>query len=143
MKLSDLSLLLLRLSISYLWLSAGISKLLNPQFITTFPNILEGFVKSTPYDFYSTFLKQYIVPNSSIFAQLTVWGEVLTGVAFFLGFPLILATIAGIFMNLNYYFVANSAPSQFVNIILIFSQFAAYANGAGNIWGLSAKFGKK
>ena len=143
MKLNDISLLFLRLSISYIWLSAGLSKLFNPQFINTFPSTLSGFAKNSPFHFYSAFLNQYIMPNSQVFAQLTVWGEILTGTAFLLGFPMVVAAIIGIFMNLNYYFVATSIPSQFVNIILIFSQFAAYANGAGSIWGLSARIGKK
>lgn len=143
MRLNELSLFLLRLSISYIWLTAGISKLFNKQFISTFPSTLEAFQKNTPFSFYSEFLAKYIMPNSEIFAQLTIGGEILTGIAFLLGFPMIIATVAGIFMNINYYLVANTAPSQFVNIILIFSQLAAYANGAGNIWGLSAKIGKK
>ena len=143
MKLNELSLLLLRLSISYIWLTAGLSKLFNPQFINTFLGTLTGFAKNSPFSFYSGFLHQYIMPHSYVFAQLTIWGEVLTGVAFLLGFPLTLAALVGIFMNINYYCVATSAPSQFLNIILIFSQFAAYANGAGGFWGLSAKIGKK
>ena len=143
MKLKEISLLFLRLAISYVWLSAGLSKLFNPAFINTFPLTLENFAKNSPYHFYSSFLNQYIVPHEQIFAQLTVWGEILTGIAFLIGFPMFIATVVGIFMNLNYYFVATSAPSEFVNVILIFSQFAAYANGAGNAWGISAKIGKK
>ena len=143
MNLNKISLLLLRLCISYIWLTAGLSKLFNPQFINTFPNTLVGFAKSSPFSFYSNFLHQYIIPNVQIFAQLTVWGEILTGTAFLLGFPMAVCAAVGIFMNLNYYFVANTTPSQFVNILMIFSQFTAYANGAGEIWGLSAKVNKK
>jgi len=143
MKLKELSLLLLRLAISYVWLSAGFSKLFNPQFINTFPATLENFAKNTHYDFYNSFLNQYVIPHQQIFAQLTVWGELLTGFAFLLGFPMVIAAIVGIFMNLNYYFVAISAPSEFLNVLMIFSQFAAYANGAQDVWGLSTKLGKK
>ena len=143
MKLSNFSLLLLRLAISYVWLSAGLSKLFNPAFLSSFPATLKTFAASSPFPFYSEFLNNHIMSHSLVFAQLTTWGEILTGAAFLLGFPMNIATIAGMFMNLNYYFVATSAPSQFVNLILIFSQFAAYANGAGNIWGLNAKIVKK
>ena len=142
MNLNLISLVLLRLAISYIWLTAGISKLLNPEFINSFPQTLAGFGKGTHFDFYSNFLNQYIMPHALLFAQLTIWGEILTGIAFLLGFPLSLACVAGIFMNLNYFFVATQAPSQFLNIILIFSQLAAYTNGAGKIWGLEAKFVK-
>ena len=142
MNLSTFSLVLLRLAISYIWLTAGVSKLLNPQFINTFPSTLDTFAKNTHFDFYSGFLKQYIMPHSYIFAQLTIWGEILTGIAFLLGFPMIIAVLAGIFMNVNYYLVATSTPSQFINILLIFSQFVAYATGAGNSWGLSAQIKK-
>ena len=143
MKLKDISLLLLRLAISYVWLTAGISKLLNKEFLTSFPATLETFAKNSPYPFYQNLIHQYAIPNSAMFAQLTTWGEILCGVAFLIGFPMFLATVTGIFMNLNYYFVANSVPSQFVNIILIFSQFAAYTNGAGSIWSFNAKMIKK
>ncbi len=142
MNLSNFSLLLLRLAISYIWLTAGISKLVSPQFINAFPNTLSTFAKGTHFVFYSNFLKEYIMPHSYIFAQLTIWGEILTGVAFLLGFPMVIAVIAGILMNVNYYLVATSTPSQFINILLIFSQFAAYATGAGNFWGLSANLKK-
>ena len=143
MNLSGISLLLLRLSISYIWLTAGFSKLFNTSFISTFNSTIEGYARSTHFGFYSHFLKEHVLPNAPIFAQLTIWGEILTGVAFLLGFPLALAVLIGIFMNINYYFVATAVPSQFVNIILIFSQFAAYANNAGSIWGLSASIKKK
>ncbi len=142
MNLSNFSLILLRLAISYIWLTAGISKLVSPQFINTFPNTLSTFAKGTHFAFYSNFLKEYIMPHSYIFAQLTIWGEILTGVAFLLGFPMVIAVMAGILMNVNYYLVSTSTPSQFINILLIFSQFAAYATGAGNCWGLSANLKK-
>lgn len=143
MSLSNLSLLLLRLAISYVWLTAGLSKLFNPQFIPTFPNTLANFAKECPHIFYQDILNNYVIPHSYVFAQLTIWGEVLTGVAFLLGFPLAIACTSGIFMNLNYYLVANTTPSQFLNIILIFSQLVAYANGAGKVWGMEAKIIKK
>jgi thiosulfate dehydrogenase [quinone] large subunit len=139
MKLSNISLLLLRLAISYVWLTAGITKLLNGQFISTFPNTLENFSKNSPHAFYSNFLHTYVMSHANIFAQLVTWGEILTGVAFLIGFPIVIACISGIFMNINYYLVANTTPSQFLNIILIFSQLVAYTNGAGAIWGLSTK----
>ena len=143
MNLSGISLLLLRLAISYIWLTAGISKLLNPSFISHFPSTIEQFAKDTHFTCYSSFLKEQVLPNAQIFAQLTIWGEILTGVAFLLGFPLFIAAIIGIFMNVNYFLVATTVPSQFVNILLIFSQLAAYANNAGNTWGMSASLKKK
>jgi len=85
MRLNELSLLLLRLSISYIWLSTGLSKLFNKEFISSFPGTLSSFAKNSPFEFYSSFLNQYI----------------------------------------------------------IFSQFAAFANGAGRVWGLDAKLAKK
>lgn len=142
MKLCNLSLLLLRLAISYAWLSVGLSKLFTPQFISTFGGTLETFAKNSPYPFYSQFLSNYVIHHSYVFGQLVIWGEVLAGVAFLLGFPIIMASFAGMFMNLNYFFVANSTPSQFLNIIMIFSQFVIWANGAGSICGLEAKFKK-
>ena len=139
---SGISLLLLRLALSYVWLTAGVSKLFNKQFINTFSETLHEFAKNTHYSFYTSILNDHIIPNSQIFAQLTIWGEILTGIAFLLGFPLFLAAAVGIFMNLNYYFVATTVPSQFLNLIMIFSQLAAYANSAGSFWGLSASLKK-
>src|SRR3989338_9907498 len=132
MNLSGISLLLLRLALSYIWLTAGLSKLFNPKFIGSFSGTLTEFANNTHYAFYTGLLKDHVIPHAQIFAQLTVWGEILTGIAFLLGFPLFIAAVVGIFMNLNYYFVATTTPSQFLNIIMIFSQFAAYANSAGS-----------
>ncbi len=143
MKVNEISLFLLRLSISYIWITAGISKLFNNSFIPTFSSTMQNFIKACHYDFYVGFLKQYIVPNVHIFAQLTIWGEILVGVGFLLGFPIGLATFFGIFMNANYFLVSAAPPSQFLNILMIFSQLAVSACNAGNIWGLSAKIGKK
>ena len=140
---AGISLLLLRLAISYVWLNAGFSKLFNSQFINTFSGTLNSFAKGTHYSFYADILKDNIIPHAQIFAQLTIWGEILTGVAFLLGFPLFLGAAIGIFMNLNYFFVATTIPSQFLNIIMIFSQLAAYANSAGSFWGMSASISKK
>lgn len=142
MKLSNLSLLTLRLSISYIWLNTGFHKLFSSDFINSFPNTLKGFAENSYFDFYTNFLHTYVMPNSQIFAQLIIWGEILTGVAFLLGFPMLIGVLAGIFMNLNYYFVATTAPSQFLNIILIASQFTAYSCGAGSTWGLETKLKK-
>lgn len=139
MKLNNFSLFLLRLAISYIWLRAGLSKLLDEQFISTFPQTLTKFAEGTTYDFYSIFIHNCILPHSLIFAQLTVWGEILTGIAFLLGFPMTLAVSAGIFMNINYFFVATTIPSQFLNILMIVSEFTAYTNNAGSIWGLEKK----
>ena len=139
---AGISLLLLRLALSYIWLNAGFSKLFNSQFINTFSGTLNSFAKGTHYSFYANILKDNIIPHAQIFAQLTIWGEILTGVAFLLGFPLFLAAAVGIFMNINYFFVATTIPSQFLNIIMIFSQLAAYANSAGSFWGLSASLKK-
>ena len=143
MNLSGISLLLLRLALSYVWLTAGLSKLFNPKFISSFSGTLTEFAKNTHYAFYAGFLKDHIIPNAQIFAQLTIWGEILTGIAFLLGFPLFIAAAVGMFMNLNYYFAATTIPSQFLNLIMIFSQFAAYANSAGSFWGMSASISKK
>ena len=143
MNLSGISLLLLRLALSYIWLTACLSKLFNPKFIGSFSGTLTEFANNTHYAFYTGLLKDHVIPHAQIFAQLTVWGEILTGIAFLLGIPMILAAFIGIFMNLNYYLVATSAPSQFLNILLIFSQLTIYATGAGSIFGLSAKLNKK
>lgn len=143
MNFNNISLLLLRLAISYIWLTAGMSKLLNAEFINNFPHTLTEFAKNSPYNFYSNFLNQSVIPHAYIFAQLTIWGEILTGIAFLFGFPMAIAVFAGILMNLNYYFVAHAAPSQFLNILMVFSQLAAYSTGAGSIWGIEAKFNKK
>lgn len=143
MKINEISLFALRLTVSYIWISAGTSKLFNDKFIPSFPAVLDGFSKACHFSFYVGFLKQYIVPNAHLFAQLTIWGEILTGVAFLLGFPMMVAAFVGIFMNVNYFLVSTTPPSQFLNILLIFAQLTAATCGAGNIWGLSAKVGKK
>ena len=139
----SLSLFLLRLALSFIWLSAGLSKLFDRQFINNFPNTIGNFAKASHFYFYTDFLNQYVIPNSEVFAQLSVWGEILTGVAFLIGFPMVLGALVGIFLNLNYFLIATQPPSQFLNILMIFSQLVAYTNDAGCTWGMCSFIKKK
>ena len=142
MKLNESSIFLLRLTISYIWLKAGISKLLDPNFINNFPKTLTSFAQGSPFDFYSSIITTNFLPNSSIFAQFTIWGEILTGIAFLIGFPMLFSVLTGIFMNINYFFVATSCPSQFLSILMVVAQFVAYTHNAGNFWGLEKRLRK-
>lgn len=143
MQLNTLSLVLLRLSIGYIWLTAGFNKLLDKNFIDAFPQTIKHFIDISPYSFFSNFLTDSVLPNYQIFAQLVIWGEILTGIAFLIGFPLSIAFIAGAFMNITYFLAANTSAPQFLNILMVFAQLAAYANGAGNVFNLANKFLKK
>ena len=141
MNFSNISITLLRLAVSYIWLSKGITKLFDTLFITTFQRSIVQVINSTPYEFYSIFLKQFALPNAIIIAQLGIWTEILAGVAFLLGFPLLIAIICGIFLNVNYFFASLFPQLQLFNVLMIFAQLAVYGNSSRDTVGI--KFGKK
>lgn len=93
----------LRLGLGYFWFSAGLAKVLSPEWNA---GRIAGFVEhsfSSPgAAWYDTFLRDVVLPNATLFSQLVSWGELLAGAALLLGCLTPLAVIAGIFMNMNY-----------------------------------------
>lgn len=124
----------LRLYLGWSWLAAGWEKVRDPAYasgeaVTAF---LQGALKNAPYGWYKGLIQSTFMPNAKLFAFLVTWGEVLVGVALFLGAFTVLAAIAGIVMNISFLL----AGSVSTNPLYIIIQFALIFSGAGLVWGI-------
>ncbi|HET7269688.1 MAG TPA: TQO small subunit DoxD [Rubrobacter sp.] len=86
-----------RVLIGAVWLNGGLEKLLNPSFPRQFAASLQagGFISQAP-PFFQDFMKDYVVPNAELFAQLMRAGELTLGIALILGLITNLAAIGSV-----------------------------------------------
>ncbi|OGH37585.1 MAG: DoxX family protein [Candidatus Levybacteria bacterium RIFCSPLOWO2_01_FULL_38_21] len=105
--------LAIRLYVGWIWLQAGIEKVQSPVWTGTKSGVaLTGFVTGAlqktlglhpdVQGWYATFLKDFVLPNSSLFSYLVAYGEVLVGIALILGFLTGIAAFFGGFMNMSF-----------------------------------------
>ncbi|MBI2019099.1 hypothetical protein HYS95_00330 [Candidatus Daviesbacteria bacterium] len=71
------SLLLIFLTIGFIWLRSGFGKLSSDAFPAALGETLQKFASKNPYPWYKTFLVKIAIPNSQVFGNLVMWGEVL------------------------------------------------------------------
>ncbi len=69
------------LAISYIFLKSGYGKISEGKFVDTLGGLLSKSVGNNPYPMVKNFLLNVAIPNSRIFATLTMWGELLTGLS--------------------------------------------------------------
>lgn len=148
---------LLRLYVSYQWLTAGFTKLTGYSIaFTSFGKAssrgawvftahgdagLKAFVANALLHanganlqgWYTAFLEHVVLPNSVVFAYLVTFGEVLVGLGLLLGAFTGIAAFFGIVMNMNYLL----AGSVSINPVLcISSLFLVLAWRVSGFWGL-------
>ncbi|MBI2022033.1 hypothetical protein HYS93_04125 [Candidatus Daviesbacteria bacterium] len=92
MKVSDVSSKTLLLSLSvillydgFIFLQSGYGKITGGKFVEGLAAVLSKFASKNPYPWYKSFLEQVAIPNSNLFASLTMWGELLSGLAIVAG----------------------------------------------------------
>lgn len=142
-KTEKILLVLLRLSIGWIFFYAGITKILNPQWSA------EGYIKGakTFGELYQFFLRPEILPVVNF---LNEWGLVLVGLSFLLGIFVRIGAVAGVLLMILYYFPAFSFPYAGSTYFLIdhhvvYSFVLIYCGitNAGLILGLDQIFQKK
>lgn len=105
--------LILRVYIGWIWLQAGLEKIKNPVWVGEKAGMaVQGFLagalaKATGAhpavaSWYAAFIKDFALPNSTIFSYLVSYGEVAVGIALILGAFTGIAALFGGLMNLNY-----------------------------------------
>ncbi|HEV3153743.1 MAG TPA: DoxX family protein [Candidatus Baltobacteraceae bacterium] len=62
---------------------------------------------------FRSFLAHVVVPHQQIFAELIAYGETLVGIALIAGLLIRPASLAGMFLALNYYFMTGKYLSHF------------------------------
>jgi thiosulfate dehydrogenase [quinone] large subunit len=70
----------MQLILAYEWLLSGIDKVADPNFGAQLPATLRGSTLVNPYGWYSSLLKQIVLPNVSLVAPLVELGELAIGV---------------------------------------------------------------
>src|SRR6266487_920103 len=121
-RLPLIGLLLVQIFIGYLWFMSGLVKIVRSGFPTGLADELTDKAEGT-IAWYKSFLDSVVIPNGSTFGYLIMIGELLIGITLIVGaliwlfrwerLPLnvrtlvllgiILAAIAGIFMNINFH----------------------------------------
>jgi uncharacterized membrane protein YphA (DoxX/SURF4 family) len=117
--------------LAYEWLLSGVDKVANPHFASQLPTILRGSTLVNPYGWYSTLLKQFVLPHTSVLAPMVELAEIaiglvlISGIFFWVRVPRsrialwaawagIVALMSSALLALNYSF-QQGAPLPWVN----------------------------
>ena len=108
------------------------------RWIAVMPKIVAKQASENPLSFYKNFLEGVVLPNSSLFAHLTAWGETVTGIGLTLGLLTGIASIVGLFLVINYGLATQwmSPGQQGFHIVLFFLMLAFFFARAGRTWGI-------
>jgi uncharacterized membrane protein YphA (DoxX/SURF4 family) len=108
------------------------------RWLTVMPKIVAKQASDNPLAFYKHFLEGVVLPNSSLFAQLTAWGETVVGIGLTLGFLTGLASLVGLVLVVNYGLATQwmSPGQQGFHLVLFFLMLAFFAARAGRTWGV-------
>ena len=132
---SAIWLALVRIFVGYIWLNAAIEKIEGGQFVAGMGKTLAAFASKNPYGWEKDFLTNIAIPNATLFGTLSMYGELLVGVALLLGIFSQVGALAGLFMSLNFYFAAGwtGASTETLNLVLAGVQVILLLSGAGKV----------
>jgi thiosulfate dehydrogenase [quinone] large subunit len=108
------------------------------RWLTVMPKIVAKQASENPLAFYKHFLEGTVLPNSSLFAQLTAWGETVVGIGLTLGLLTGLASVVGLLLVTNYGLATQwmSPGQQGFHLVLFFLMVAFFFARAGRTWGV-------
>jgi thiosulfate dehydrogenase (quinone) large subunit len=108
------------------------------RWLTVMPKIVARQASENPLAFYKQFLEGTVLPNSSLFAQLTAWGETVTGLGLTLGLLTGVASLVGLLLVINYGLATQwmSPGQQGFHLVLFFLMLAFFFARAGRTWGI-------
>ena len=108
------------------------------RWLTVMPKIVAKQASENPLAFYKHFLEGTVLSHSSVFAQLTAWGETVTGLGLTLGLLTGVASLVGLFLVINYGLATQwmSPGQQGFHLVLFFLMLAFFFARAGRTWGI-------
>jgi thiosulfate dehydrogenase [quinone] large subunit len=120
--------LILRVYIGWEWVAAGYEKVTNPvwagpQAGVALKGFLTGAIAKTGgahpdvSGWYGFFLKDFVLPNASVFSYFVAYGELLVGIALILGIFTGIAAFFGGLMNMNYLFAGTISANPLMFLI--------------------------
>src|SRR3954453_14102913 len=115
------------------------------RWLEVMPKIVTRQAAENPIAFYKSFLETTVLPNSSVFAHMTAWGETVAGLGLTLGLLTGLASVVGLILVINYGLATQwmSAGQQGFHLVLFFLMFACFFARAGRTWGLDGWLGRR
>lgn len=72
------------LAVGFIFLRSSYGKFTGGTFVSTLGETLSKMVGKNPYPWYKSFLLSTAIPNATTFGLLTMWGELLSGLAMLL-----------------------------------------------------------
>lgn len=109
----------IRVLVGVLWLNSFWGKFTNPAYVAGFAATNKGFAAKTSFGFYRDFLNGVVIPNSELWANLTMFGELAIGVLLVLGLLTNIGAVTAFFLNVNFWLAAGQSGSTFaVNILM-------------------------
>ena len=108
------------------------------RWLTIMPKLVAKQASDNPLAFYKQFLEGTVLPHSSVFAQLTAWGETVVGIGLTLGLVTGLASLVGFILVINYGLATQwMSPGQLgFHLVLFFLMLAYFGARAGRVWGI-------
>ena len=110
------------------------------RWLSVMPKIVAKQASENPIVFYKQFLEGTVLTHSNLFAQLTAWGETVTGIGLTLGLLTGVASLVGLVLVINYGLATQwmSPGQQGFHLVLFFLMLAFFFARAGRTWGLDA-----
>lgn len=108
------------------------------RWVELMPKIIARQAVEHPLQWYKTFLEQTVIPNAHLFASLTAWGEVMTGISLTLGLFNGIGASVGLWLSLVYGLATfHMTPAQRgLHILLVALMMCFLGSRAGRTWGL-------
>jgi thiosulfate dehydrogenase (quinone) large subunit len=111
-----------------------------PRWITAMPELVAKQAAENPILWYKAFLLNTVLPNSTLFAQFTAWGEVMVGLSLTTGCFTGLGALGGLWLSANYGLASMhmSSASKGFHYMLVITMVLLFLARAGRAWGLDA-----
>ena len=109
-----------------------------PRWIEAMPGIVARQAAENPILWYKAFLEQTVLTHSTLFAEMTAWGEVFAGVSLTLGCFAGLGALAALWLSINYGLASShlSPASLGFHYMLVIVLGVLFLARSGRAWGL-------
>ena len=110
------------------------------RWMSVMPTIVAKQAAGNPLALYKHFLEETVLTHSDLFAHLTAWGEVITGVGLTLGLLTGVASLVGLLLVINYGLATQwmSPGQQGFHLVLVALMIVFLFARPGRPWGLDA-----
>jgi hypothetical protein len=108
------------------------------RWVTLMPTIVARQAAEHPIAWYKAFLENTVIPNAHLFASLTAWGEVVTGLSLTFGLFNGIGATVGLWLALVYGLATiHLTPAQRgLHLMLVTAMICFQGARAGRAWGL-------